>query len=117
MIGNDQLAPGIDTEPGDLQRSLRQFAMPGHLTAVVAESPNPPGGPVAIDVGVLQFRERLSAINDAAGQRAHLRMMMVGDGFGEWLGAGLPVAIELVRALQHTPAVIRPALDAIDLFP
>src|SRR5436309_14309445 len=80
LIDDEQIAGGCFAESDDLQRGARQLLMPCHLLAIMFDAPDAAGGPVAVNVCAAKLRKFAAVVNDAAGDRAHLRMRVLDDG-------------------------------------
>src|SRR5262249_32654704 len=51
VVGDQQLAFGVEAEARYLERGAGQLLVPGDLAALVADAPDLARGPVAVDVG------------------------------------------------------------------
>ena len=79
VVHDVQLAGVVLAETDDLHRAVGQFAMPGHLFAIVAEAPDFSGHPVAIKVSAAEFAQPLAAIDTAASDGGRFRVGMIND--------------------------------------
>src|SRR5262249_39807742 len=104
-------------EPGDLQGRGRQLAVPGDAAVLVADAPDFARGPVAVEVRPAQLRELVPVVDEAAGERAHVRGRVLDGRFGDRRRAGLAGGVERVAALDDAPAVVGAALHQVRLLP
>src|SRR5688572_8497028 len=77
MIDNEQFTGVADAEGGDLEFGAREFLVPGEPRSIMARAPDRAARVVTINVGPIEFGEALAVINDAAGERAGLGVMML----------------------------------------
>ena len=68
---------GVGTEAGDLERGVRQLAVPERLLAIVLDAPDLAGGVIPVDVGALQFRVALAVVDDPVPSRRWTRSVRV----------------------------------------
>lgn len=69
VVDDEQLAGVIGPESSDIEGRVDQLALPDGSRAVVFDSPDSAGGPVAVDICPDQIEQTGSAINPAAGER------------------------------------------------
>src|SRR5262245_29668777 len=97
--------------------SACKFLVPVQLHSVVLHGPDAAGRVIAVDIGAPEFRKPVSGIDQPAGERARLRVMVLDRRLREWRRPGGAIRVELVASLEHAPAVIRSLLDEISGLP
>src|SRR5262245_1459550 len=117
MIHDEELALLVHSEGGDLERGIGQLAMPERALAVVFHSPDPAARVVSVNVGAVQLGKLASPVDDAAGERPELGVMMLDGGRHVRRGALLSVEIERVAALEDAPAVVFAGPHEMRRFP
>src|SRR5262249_19334198 len=83
----------------------------------MADAPDAAGREVTVEIRPPQVRQFGTVIDDAAGHRAGLGVMVLGDRLRERVRPRLAVQVERMRALQDAPAVVSALLDEVDLLP
>ena len=91
----------IGAEARDVERRVDELAVPEGLLAVVLDSPDAAGGPVAVDVDSDQVGLAGAAVDPAAGQRAGLAVRVLGGRRQDRVGARLAVGEENVAAFDR----------------
>src|SRR4029079_10958917 len=79
VVADQDLALRIRAAPRDLEGRGRQFPLPRELPLLVLRAPDPPGRPVAVDVGSAKLGEGVAPVDDAAREGAEFRMRVLDD--------------------------------------
>src|SRR4051812_47284554 len=111
------LAGLVLAEADDALRGLGQLLVEGNFLALGAQSPDPAGIEVAVDIGAHEVRQPAAAVNIAAGQAAEIGMRMLDHGREDGRWSFLALGPEGVIALVDAPAVIAAPLDLVDHLP
>src|SRR5205085_2589686 len=77
VVAEEQLALRVEAKAGDREGSIRQFLVPRDLALLMADAPDAAGAPVAVDVRPEEVRQLLAAVDDAAGHRPRLGMVVL----------------------------------------
>src|SRR5262249_49873059 len=113
-----QLAPGADSERGQLRDVQAEIALLAHAATLKADGPDPARAVVTVQVGAAQPRHLAAAVDGPADHGARAALVAVLDERVD--RADWAVAREAVGALAPVPAVVAAAgagRFVVDLFP
>src|SRR5262245_21005994 len=85
--------------------------------AVVAQTPDPPGVEVAVNVRSHEFRQALAAINKPAGKRTKIGVRVFDDRRQDRRRPFLAFGPEWVCSLLNAPAVVPAFFNLVDHLP
>src|SRR5438552_17107013 len=81
------------------------------------DAPDAASREVAVEVRPAQPRQLRAVVDDAAGHRPRLGVVVLGDRLGERLRPRLAVEVKRMTALHDAPAVVGALLDEVNLLP